>query len=51
MLAVLAEDALPVDELSARFLRPVPEILAVLTTLELHGEVVRLPGLRFRRAA
>jgi DNA processing protein len=51
VLSALSEDALLADELSARFALPVHETLALLTTLELHGEVVRLPGMRYRRAA
>lgn len=51
VVRALHEETLDADELSERCARPVHEVLAVLTTLELHGEVERLPGLRFRRAA
>ena len=51
ILAVLAGDALLADELAARAGLPVATALAVLTTMELHGEVERMPGMRFRRAA
>ena len=49
--AALSTDAVAVDELSAVCASPVGEVLAVLTALELHGEVERLPGMRYRRAA
>jgi DNA processing protein len=51
VLAVLAEEALNADAVAERCALPVQTVLAVLTTLELHGEVERMPGLRFRRAA
>jgi len=51
VLAALSEDELLLDDLAARIDIPLGTVLAVLTTLELHGEVVRMPGLRFRRAA
>jgi DNA processing protein len=51
LVAALQEDALLADELAERFDVPVPQVLALLTTLELHGEVVRMPGMRFRGAA
>lgn len=51
ILEAVAHDAVPADELAARFGAPVSTVLAVLTTLELHGEVERLSGMRFRGAA
>jgi DNA processing protein len=51
ILAVLANDALLADELAARVGLPIATALALLTTMELHGEVERMPGMRFRRAA
>lgn len=51
ILSALAEDTLLVDELAAHVGLPVSAALALLTTMELHGEVVRMPGMRFRRAA
>lgn len=51
ILDALAEHAMPADDLAARFDAPIAAVLAVLTTLELHGEVVRVSGMRFRRAA
>jgi DNA processing protein len=51
VLRALAADALLADELAERFAVPVPQVLALLTTLELYGEVVRLPGMRYRAAA
>jgi len=51
ILSALAEDTLLVDELAAHVGLPVSTALALLTTMELHGEVVRMPGMRFRRAA
>jgi predicted Rossmann fold nucleotide-binding protein DprA/Smf involved in DNA uptake len=50
-LATLEQDALLVDDLAERLAVSVSTALALLTTLELHGEVVRLPGMRFRKAA
>jgi len=50
-LATLEQDTLLVDDLAERLAVPVSTALALLTTLELHGEVVRLPGMRFRKAA
>ena len=49
VLDALGERALTVDDLAAGLGLPVAEALAVLTTLELHGEVRREPGMRFRR--
>lgn len=51
ILAVLGDDVLQADELAARVGLPVGTALALLTTMELHGEVERMPGMRFRRAA
>lgn len=51
ILEALEESPAAADELAFRFDRPIATILAVLTTLELHGEVERLAGTRFRRAA
>jgi len=51
ILMALAADTLLVDELAAHVGLPVSTALALLTTMELHGEVVRMPGMRFRRAA
>jgi DNA processing protein len=51
ILAALAGDTLLADELAARAGLPVATALALLTTMELHGEVERMPGMRFRRAA
>lgn len=51
ILGALAEQPVPADELAARFDAPIATILAVLTTLELYGEVERVSGMRFRRAA
>lgn len=50
-LAVLSEEGLPVDAVAGRLEVPVETALALLTMLEVHGEVERLPGMRFRRAA
>ena len=51
VLEILREGTAGVDELAGRLDAPVGAILALLTTLELHGEVERLDGMRFRRAA
>lgn len=51
LLTVLADAPAQADELARRFDEPIATILAVLTTLELHGEVERMAGMRFRRAA
>jgi len=51
VLDALAGDTLPIDEVAARFDISVSTALALLTTLELHGEIVRMPGMRFRKAA
>ena len=51
VLTALSDGPLQVDELAVRLGRPVGQILAQLTTLELFGEVERVPGMRFRRAA
>ena len=51
VLELLRERAAGADELAEGLDVPVGTILAILTTLELHGEVVRTAGMRFRRAA
>lgn len=51
VLAALEEAPLGADDLADRCGMPVDTTLAVLTTLELFGEVERLPGMRYRRAA
>ena len=51
VLRHLAEEALAPVELASRCGCSVPDVLATLTSLELRGRVVRLPGLRYRRAA
>jgi len=51
VLRLLCGEPMQPGELAARCGRSVPEVLATLTTLELRGRVVRLPGLRYRRAA
>jgi len=51
ILGALAKDTLAIDEIAERFSVPVAKALALLTTLELHGEVERVGGMRFRRAA
>ena len=50
-LAVLSSEGIPIDAVAGRLEVPVETALALLTMLELHGEVERLPGMRFRRAA
>jgi predicted Rossmann fold nucleotide-binding protein DprA/Smf involved in DNA uptake len=51
ILEALRQGAVGADELARRLDAPVGTVLAILTTLELHGEVERLAGMRFRRAA
>lgn len=51
VLAALDDRGLTVDDLTHRLALPVETTLAVLTTLEVHGDVERLSGMRFRRAA
>lgn len=51
VLDALAHDTLAVDTIAELFGVPVGKTLAILTTLELHGEVVRVAGMRFRKAA
>lgn len=51
ILETLDGGAVGADELAHRLDAPVRTVLALLTTLELHGEVERLAGMRFRRAA
>jgi DNA processing protein len=49
--AALGEETFMVNELATRAGLPVPRALAALTTMELHGRVGRVAGMRFRRAA
>lgn len=51
VLAALSDRALSFDELVDRLSIEPGVALALLTTLELHGEVVRLPDARYRSAA
>lgn len=51
LLGLLEDAPTQIDELARQTGEPVSTVLAVLTTLELHGEVERLTGMRFRRAA
>lgn len=51
ILAVLASETVSVDRLVEVLGLPVSDVLSLLTLLEIHGEVRRLPGMRFRRAA
>lgn len=51
ILVALEADTLAIDEIAELFSVPVAKALALLTTLELHGEVERMAGMRFRRAA
>lgn len=51
ILRALEDDTLAIDEIADRFSVPVAKALALMTTLELHGEVERVAGMRFRRAA
>ena len=51
VMAALAAAPLGVDDLADQCGVPVDTALAVLTTLELHGEVQRVSGMRYRRAA
>ncbi len=51
VLRFLSNEALPASEVAMRCGQSVPDVLAALTMLELSGRVVRLPGLRYRRAA
>ena len=50
-LEILSAGPATVDDVAARLTVPVGTALATLTALELHGEVERLPGMRYRRAA
>ena len=50
-LALLSAEVLPINAVAGRLEVPVETALSLLTLLELHGEVERLPGMRFRRAA
>ena len=51
LLQCLSDESLGPGELADRVGRPLHEVLAALTMLEVRGEIVRLPGLRYRRAA
>lgn len=51
VLAALSDDPLLAEEVAARCGIGIPTTLALLTTLEIHGEIERLPGARFRSAA
>ena len=51
LLRHLADGPLQPADLAGRSGRSVADVLAALTTLELRGRVVRLPGQRYRRAA
>lgn len=51
LLSVLAQEPMNVDELAARLSLSAPEVLMMLTELELAGAVRRLPGMRFGAAA
>lgn len=51
VLEVLAGDPLVAEEVARRCGLDIPTTLALLTTLEIHGDVERLPGPRFRVAA
>jgi DNA processing protein len=51
VLAAVTREPRFVDDVAGRAEIPVETALALLTTLELFGEVERLPGMRFRRAA
>jgi DNA processing protein len=48
LLEALVGETLSVDELSARLVEPVGEVLASLATLELSGRVARCPGGLYR---
>jgi DNA processing protein len=51
LLAALGYDAVSLDALQARIGWPTDQLLAELLTLELDGQVVRLPGGGFQRIA
>lgn len=51
LLRHLEHGPLAPSELVDRTGRSLPDVLASLTALEVHGQVVRLPGLRYRTAA
>jgi DNA processing protein len=51
ILAAVAEAPLSVDDLSAGLGLPAPDVLRLLTELELLGAVRRMPGMRFGVAA
>jgi predicted Rossmann fold nucleotide-binding protein DprA/Smf involved in DNA uptake len=50
-VSALADEPLSVDQLGARLGLSTPEVLALLTELELMGVVRRMPGMRFGVAA
>ncbi|MEW6166099.1 MAG: DNA-processing protein DprA [Pseudomonadota bacterium] len=49
LLEALGDEAMLVDALAARMQRPLPELQAALTRLELAGEVGAAPGGRYQR--
>lgn len=51
VLQALAGDPLVAEEVARVCGLDIPTTLALLTTLEIHGEIERLPGPRFRAAA
>jgi len=51
VLSELAEEPLNADQLASRLSLSVPEVLVLLTELELLGVVRRMPGMRFGSAA
>ena len=51
VLDALAHHSLLADEIANELDVPVQTALALLTTMELHGEVERIAGMRYRRAA
>jgi DNA processing protein len=51
VVSALADEPLSVDQLGARLGLSTPEVLALLTELELMGVVRRMPGMRFGVAA
>lgn len=51
VLSELADEPLDVDQLASRLSLSTPEVLTLLTQLELLGVVRRMPGMRFGAAA
>jgi len=51
LLAELAEEPLNVDQLASRLALSTPQVLMLLTELEIIGVVRRMPGMRFSVAA